>query len=72
MIHGSSGKVLYGQRAAEAAPVAPADRSGRHRRVVAPTPQASGKFAAGAERAEARMRLRLALAIKLSRPPAPV
>ena len=70
MIHGSSGKVLYGQRAAEAAPVAPL--IALHRRVVAPTPQASGKFAAGAERAEARMRLRLALSIKLSRPPAPV
>ena len=64
MMHGRPGKVLYGQRAAEAAPVAPADRSGRHRRVVAPTAQASGKFAAGAERAEARLRLRLALSIK--------
>ena len=44
-MHGRPGKVLYGQRAAEAAPVTPADRSGRHRRVMAPTAQAAGKFA---------------------------
>ena len=47
-MHGRPGKVLYGQRAAEAAPVTPADRSGRHRRVVAPTAQTSGKFALAA------------------------
>ena len=51
---------LYGAAAREATAHDDGDRSGRHRRVV----EASGKFAAGAERAEARMRLRLALSMK--------